>query len=435
LEETLFAMSRGGVDLEGFAEHDRLAEASPRFPVYHYLRMPERHREKAFDLALYPLGRDASPYQAAAWLMKQFPSVVWLFDSVLHHLALGGIGLMGRWRSYRFLLEEAYGESGAAIAQTVTQNWGTNSVFGRYDLIAEMTKGQSAVVASWPALAQRLRRRLPNQEIPVASLPLIDDPANWRGDDVSDAPGSLTVIVSLSSSNPAATVAAAAAVLGTDHPKNITFCTSTFAYANGAEDAARRQAIHDRIDWILDPSQELMTQITRRAGTVIWLDDDLRADGRALLMHGLAAGKMTLVPRSELYGDIPEGVVAKVDPGHSMGPEISAYMAALSSNTALRLGMQEAALDFAERAPNVERAAADLREILESLVNPAGLRMSPISERVWKALHQDLSTHVVPAAATVPTRRLLLETIRDLAKQPSRDGHEEDAQKEGAVPE
>jgi len=68
-------MAEAGVELEGFAEHDRLAANPPGFPVFHYLRMPERHRHKPFNVALYPLGRDASPYQAAAWLMRQFPSV------------------------------------------------------------------------------------------------------------------------------------------------------------------------------------------------------------------------------------------------------------------------------------------------------------------------------------------------------------------------
>ena len=69
LEMTLGAMAEAGVDLEGFAEHDRLAGEHLDFPVYHYLRLPERHRCLPFDVALYPVGRDASPYQAACWLM------------------------------------------------------------------------------------------------------------------------------------------------------------------------------------------------------------------------------------------------------------------------------------------------------------------------------------------------------------------------------
>jgi len=432
LETTLAALADAGVDLEGFAEHDRLAETPPSFPMYHYLRMAERHRHKPFNVALYPVGRDATPYQAAAWLMKQFPSVVWLFDSVLHHLALGGIGLMGRWRSYRAILESAYGESGAAITQTVARNWGTNSVFGRYDLVAELTRGQSAVLASWPALAHRLKRRMPGRDISVVSLPLVEDAADWQAGGAPGEPGSKVVVVSLSSSNPAATVAAAAAVLGTDRAAEVTFCTSTFAYANGARDSARRQGIHDEVDWILDPGQELLSQITRRANVLIWLDQDLRADGRALLLHGLAGGKITLVPRVELYGDIPEGVVAKVDTGHSLGPEISAFIELLSSNVTLRRGMQEAAMDFGKSVPSVEVVAAELREILGAAVKPPGLTMSRLSEPVWRALDRDLAAHIIPTGTTVRTQRLLSETIQNLAGRQSQDLHEGEDQSEGA---
>ena len=115
LEATLSALAASGVDVEGFAEHDRLDVGDLGFPVFHYLRLPERNGAAPFDQVLYPLGRDAAPYQAAFWLMVQCPGVVWLFDSVLHHLALGGYGLWGKWTQYRELLTAAYGGIGPAV--------------------------------------------------------------------------------------------------------------------------------------------------------------------------------------------------------------------------------------------------------------------------------------------------------------------------------
>ncbi len=435
LEATLEAMAEAGVDLEGFAEHDRLAAEDLGFPIYHYLRLPERHRFSPFDVALYPIGRDASPYQAACWLMRQAPSVAWLFDSVLHHLALGGIALMGRWRSYRDLLEAAYGDIGAALTQAVAQNWGTNSLFRHYDLVAELTRDQHAVIASWPALAGRLASRMPNRGIAVAPLPLVEDPKHWQINDKIRGRSSTTAILSMNCSNPAGSVAAAAAVLGTDPEAKAVFCTSTFAYANGARESARRQGIHDRIDWILDPNQGSLTSIVREASVLIWLDEDLRADGRALLLHGLAGGRLTIVPRSDLYGDIPEGVVAKVDPGHSLGPEIAAFLEMLGKSASLRRGMQQSAVTFARSIPAAAEAAAQLQEILETLADPTGLRISRVSAPVWDALDEDLATHLIPAAATVSTHRLLSEIIGNLAERQPRVSEDGSDRGEGEMPE
>ncbi len=418
MEATLRALAKSGVDLEGFAEHDRLAAEQPGFPIYHYLRLPERHDSLPFDVALYPMGRDASPYQATCWLMRQAPGVAWLFDSVLHHLALGGIALMGRWTSYRGLLEAAYGDIGAALTHTVAQNWGTNSLFRHYDLVAELTRDQHAVVASWPALADRLARRMPDRNIAVAPLPLAEDPKCWQLADEVEALGPTTAILSMNSSNPAATVAAAAAVLDGDPEAKAIFCTSTFAYANGARESARRQGIHDRIEWILDPPQDLLASVARTANVLIWLDEDLRADGRALLLQGLAGGKLTIVPRSDLYEDIPDGVVAKVHPGYSLGPEIVAVLEMLKSNANVRRSMQQSAAKFALRMPSADEAAAQLRETLRAIVPSGGLRISHVSAPVWDALDEDLDTHLIPSEATVSTRRLLSELISGVASQP-----------------
>jgi len=415
LETTLRALAESGVDIEGFAEHDRLEVGDLGFPVFHYLRMPERNAACPFDQALYPLGRDAAPYQAAFWLMGQFPGVVWLFDSVLHHLALGGYALWGKWTQYRELLRAAYGDIGPAVALTVAGNWGTSDLFRHFDLVAEMTRRQRAIIASWPALAGRTRRRVGGREVAVAPLPLVESAERWDSEWLSPAGPTAVTIVSMTSSNPAACVEAAAGALQGDPRRRVVICTSKPAHLMGAAAAARRRGINDRIDWVLDPGWVELADTARRAEMSIWLDEDLRAGERLIMLHGLAAGKPTIVPRSDLYADLPEGVVAKVDLGHSLGPEVAAFMDALVSDPALEDGLREGARAFAGESLEPSTAARQLGSLLEELPTSDGLEILNLSGPILEAVEQDMLEHVVPDGATAPTRRLLGEILDENA--------------------
>jgi len=422
LEATLSALADSGVDVEGFAEHDRLEVGDLGFPVFHYLRLPERNEAVPFDQVLYPLGRDAAPYQAAFWLMGQCPGVVWLLDSVLHHLALGGYGLWGKWTQYRELLTAAYGDIGPPVAHTVAGNWGTGALFRHYDLVAETTRRQRAVIASWPALAERIKSRTSGREIAVVELPLIEPAERWESERSSSRRPSSVTIVSMTSSNPAACVAAAAGALQGEMTRRAILCTSTPTHMTGAAAAARRRGIDDRIEWVLDPSWGELAEVARRSELSIWLDEDLRAGERLLVLQGLAAGKTTVVPRSDLYTDLPEGVVAKIDLGHSVGPEVAGLMEAFASDPALEDGLREGARVFAGRVPRPGEAAQQIVNLLEQLPISDGLEMLDLSRPVLESLRQDMIEHVVPDGATAPTRRLLgdiLDTTAWLPEQRS----------------
>jgi len=423
LEATLRALAESGVDIEGFAEHDRLEAGDLGFPVFHYLRMPERNDASPFDLALYPLGRDAAPYQAAFWLMGQFPGVVWLFDSVLHHLALGGYALWGKWTHYRELLRGAYGDIGPAVAHTVAGNWGTSDLFRRFDLVGEMTRRQRAIIASWPALADKAKSRGGGRDVAIAPLHLVETAEQWETEWSSSAGPSTVTIVSMTSSNPAACVAAAAGALQGAPSRRVILCTSTPAHFSGAAAAARRRGIEDRIDWVLDPGWVELADIARRAEMSIWLDEDLRAGERLLVQHGLAAGRPTIVPRSDLYADLPEGAVAKVDLGHSLGPEVAAFVEALVSDPDLEGGLREGARALSSESPGPGAAAQQLGRLLEKLPTSDGLEMLDLSGPILEALGEDMIDHVVPDGATAQTRRILAEILDGQAWIPGQRQH------------
>ncbi len=93
------------LDVEVFVESTRLREGGLSAPAFHYLRFDERHAHRAFNTALYPLGRDFLPYEPSYLLAGRFAGVAWILDPAMHHMLLGGLGLLGRWDAYIEALE------------------------------------------------------------------------------------------------------------------------------------------------------------------------------------------------------------------------------------------------------------------------------------------------------------------------------------------
>jgi hypothetical protein len=188
----------------------------------------------------------------------------------------------------------------------------------------------------------------------------------------------------------------------------------------GAAASARRRGIDDRIDWVLDPSWVELTDVARRAELSIWLDEDLRAGERLLILHGLSAGKPTIVPRSDIYADLPEGAVAKVDMGRSLAAEVAALMRALVSDAGLKAGLEGGARAFASEIADPVAAAAELRRVMDGLLDSDGLQMVDLPGPILEAVRQDMFEHVVPLGAGIRTRRLLVEILDETAWLPRR---------------
>lgn len=430
LEETLRELAAAGTEIEGFVEHDRLARGEIGFPLYHYLRFGERHRDRPFDLSLYPVGRDSAPFQAPLWLLQQYPGVLWLLDPMAHHIALGGFALWGEWTCYRDHLRSAYGDAAAAIAQTVSGSWGTDSVFDTYDLVGMLAQNQRGVVAAWPALARRLEARLGDEgrpgseaagsetqgfEVASVELPLLDEDEPWRTAGSSRGLKRVT-IVSLTSSDPAAGVAVAEEMLRRSDDAHVTICTSTSAHRGGAAASAHRRGIAERVDWVLDPGWVELAAESRRADMLVWLNHDLRAGERLLLLHGMAAGKPTIVPRSQLYEDLPEGAVARLDPGRSLGPEAGAVFGELGNDGDLLAGMRSAARAFTAGLPDAGGAATALRRALQPIAASGPTEEVLISAPVWQALGDDMNLHAIPSGAAAATRRMVDEMLADATR-------------------
>lgn len=405
---TLGLVERGH-DVEGFTEHDRVDE-NPGFAVHHYLRMPARHAAEPFEIALYPLGRDASPYQGVFWLMQQMPSVAWFLDPSVHNLAVGGVAFMDRWAAYREMLADDDEVLSPAVAQTVARNWGTGAVFRRFDLAGSATAEQPGVLAAWPALAKQLTAR-GGRDVGVAYLGMVDDVAEWEQEAAGSGRLPRIAITTTNESYAVSAMKAAAAIFAIERHAHVSVCVSAPVYFSVSAPAARHLGIHDRIDWVLNASSERLAEVARDAGMLLFLAEDLRASDRLLLVHALAAGKVVLVPDCPLYDDLPEGVVVKTDLGSALVPTLDATVRALIGDEGLRQGLRQTARDFGAGYPDIDEATAQLEARLVALAATCAPVQKDVARRTWAAVATDLSDAVVPGGASAATRRHIEELL------------------------
>jgi len=410
LDAILGHMVEDGCDVEAFAEHDRTSDVAP-FPIHHYLRLPERHVEHAFDIALYPLGRDASPYQGVWASMHRFPGVVWFLDAVAHHLAVGGIALMGDWASYRALLDDAYGDNGAAVAQTVASNWGTGALFRRYDLIAAAARNQRRVLAAWPALARRIESRL--DEVSVGVVPLGVDALPVGGEATSGTPGTGRIaIMSVNESYATSAVRAAAAALELDGTRAVTLCLSEPIYKAEGKRVAAHHGVRERIDWRLTTSPQELAEIAAAHDVLVWLAEELQGGHRVLLLDGMRAGKVTVVPRCGLYDDLPDGVVARLDLGRTLPVAFATLLDTLRADTVLCRALSDAGRAFAAAQPDAAAAARVLTDYLDAAATGFTLREAPVSAPAWSAIEAGMMDAGLPAAASPAVEQHIAALLR-----------------------
>jgi hypothetical protein len=394
--------------------------------VFHYLRMPERHAAGRFDTALYPLGRDASPYQGVFSLMSRFPGVVWFLDPIVHHLAVGGIALMDDWAGYRDVLDTAYGDTGAALAQTVASNWGTGAVFRRYDLVAAVAAAQPGVLAAWPALADRVSSRLSGRPVGVASLAVTpvgsraQAPAGdaERGGYGPPAGGARRVaIMTVNESYATTAVRAAAAVLARADDRRVSICLSEPVYKAEGRAVARHLGVEERIDWELTTAPRHLARVAADSGVLLWLAEELQGGHRLLLLEAMSAAKPTLVPRTPLYDDLPEGAVIKLDLGRTLAPMVAGHLDALEGEVELRESLGRCARAFVRSCPDIRASASALAAELEALRPAVSLQQAPVAAPMWRSVGESLREAALPGGAGADIRRQIEEVVRVCAKR------------------
>ena len=193
LDDVLAWLARMDTEIELFAESCG-GQPEDGYPTHHYLRLPQRHLEAPFDVALYPLGGDSPVYESVLVCMAQLAGLVWVLDPVLHHLTVGGIALRERWQDYQAMMADAFPDSGHALAEVVAAGWATNAFYRSYDPSAVLLADQTAVLAASPSLRAGLQALLGESSVECVELPL--PPQRRSGLDLRDPAASAGIVSS-----------------------------------------------------------------------------------------------------------------------------------------------------------------------------------------------------------------------------------------------
>lgn len=409
LDAAIAALARRGHDVEAFAEAGRTREPE-EFPVFHYLRMRERHAEVPFEVALYPLGRDTPPYEPAYVLMHQFPGVVWVLDPVLHHLLLGGIAIRGRWDAYQRLRETILGDATPIATAVVAAGWGVRSLYQRSDPMRGILRHQRRICAATPFLGREL---MPEHEgvvtVPLPAVPEGAQAVRSRGSGASRA----VLVLAFNYAWPEPAFRALAELIRRHEDLVVRLVVPELLQPPLAARAAR-VGLEERVEWLLSPDWPRLREEQERATSVLHLRDDPTVGEQALLLAALGAGLPVAVLRVGAQEHLPEGAVLKVEPGRSLTGSLVGMLDGALGDPALSTALAAGGRRHAAALPGPDDVAVQLEDLLRASA-ATSLVEEPLSRPVWQALAQRLEAVCVPAGADPGMRAWLRERLSDLS--------------------
>ncbi len=339
VEEQLDTLE-GELDLTLCAEDPDLVD--PALRARHRVIPPSASDRAA--LRLYHVGN--SPLHGSLYREAlRTPGVVVLHEWNLHELLLSFAVTSNDFDDYRRQMRREHGERGSVAAGTIASALGGQHWTSVFPLNAEILSRALGVVCLSRATASRAAARVPGT--PVLHLP---HHARLRANakDRSEArarlgfgenarivlaPGLGTVSKSLE-------VARAACASIRDRGRDVVLVTVGGGSASETADAWERGLgrvdIHTLGDALL------------AADVVLALRFPSRGETSGVLMRALAAGRAAVVSSgSTADEDLPEGVVARVDPGPGQVRELGAVLEFLLSDRAARQRMESLARETA----------------------------------------------------------------------------------------
>jgi glycosyltransferase involved in cell wall biosynthesis len=338
------------------------------------------------SLRVYHVGN--SPAHRAIYLEAlRVPGVVVLHEWNLHELLLGFAVTSQDFDGYRRQMRREHGERGAVAALTVAEALGGRHWSSVFPLNAEILERALAVVCLSGSTTARVATRIPG--VPLLHLPhhaLLKAHAADRAaararlgfkdqERIVLAPGLATASKSLD-------LAEVAVERIRERVADVVLVT-----AGGGESAtgpaARPTLALGRLDL------QTLGDALLAADVVLALRFPSRGEASGVVMRSLAAGRALVVSKgSTADEDLPEGVVARVNPGPAEGEELAALLEFLLTHDEDRRRMEDLASAAAagrdvvlltrRLARFLHEVAADRttleRRMAERTARPAGLR-------------------------------------------------------------
>ena len=314
-------------------------------------------------LPVYHIGNSPAhgfAYRAAL----QKPGVVVLHEWNLHELVLGFAVKANHFEDYRRQMRREHGERGSIAAETIATALGGRHWTSVFPLNADLLDASLGVVCLSGSTAARALAKGPGT--PVLHLPhhaLLRAHARTRaearkllafdeGSRIVLAPGLGTAAKSLE--------AARAAMEAVRRRVPNALLATVGGGPTGGAPADNEKAL-GRVDL------ETLGDSLLAADVVLALRFPSRGETSGVLMRALSAGRAAVISSgSAADEDLPQGVVARVDPGPGEARELAAILEFLLTDDPARLRLEQLASETArtlEVGPLTERLAAFLHRI------------------------------------------------------------------------
>lgn len=418
IDRTLAALATAGAEVEAFAERPRDRDGDDPFPVFHYLRLPERQAHRPFDTGLALLGRDMRAWEPPYLQMHQFPGAVWVLDPVVHHLAIGGVAAWGRWDEYRDTLEEEFGaEVGTRMTHAVAGGWGVASLYRTRDPLLRRVARQPAACGATPAIAEALQRE-------GAAADIVPLPPPEAGDPVQRA--SLAPRIFVLRPNyawPEPTLRGLAEVLERRPEVELAICAPEVVLAAGFRFPRGTEWLRERVQWVGPGDWTRLRAEVDAADLVLHLLDDPTVGERALLERGMARGAALLLLRTPWSDSYEADAAVRVEPGRGQGHALRRALEVLLDEPELRTALGERARAGIAARPDARAVAAKLMPVLERAA-AAGFRQHDVARDTWARLVRSVEGKTMPRSAPGPLEATIRGRLGLAAPAPYRAASE-----------
>ena len=359
---------------------------------------PEQSNHAA--LRLYHVGN--SP--AHGWIYREalrVPGVVVLHEWNLHELVLGLSVTSSNFDDYRLQMRREHGERGSVAADTIASALGGRHWTSLFPLNAEILGQALAVVCLSGSTAARVSARVPGT--PLLHLPhhaLLRSNASDRSTArarLGFAPDARIVLApGLATTSKSLEVAREAVKAIRPQIPNLKLVTVGGGSGRPKDGSSGSEMVMGRVDL------ETLGDALLAADVILALRFPSRGEASGVLMRALAAGRASVVSSgSSADEDLPEGVVARVNPGRTEAQELSAVLLHLLTNPDARRRMERLALETARNhsAPLLTNLLArflvevgEQRSGLEETLRERNSRGHMVRERFRDDLHAAASS-------------------------------------------
>lgn len=326
-----------------------------------------RQRRAPYDAIVYQMGN--SPAHAYMYrLALEFPGILVLHDTVLHHLMLSMLLPRRGAGRYRTLMTHRYGEAGREAAERTLRGRMPDSLF-EFPLSEELIGASRLTVVHSQASRAQVRTLCPDAD--VMRVPMgVPLPPELPCDEARrrlSLPLDQFVISSVTHVNPYKRIDVVLRVLARLR-QSIPARLLVAGSVSPLVPLGRLVALYglepsvDLLGFVDDPTARLAVAAADVCVNLRWPS---AGETSASLLRTMGAGRPTLITDAGSFQEIPDGAAVKIPPDALEEEMIFALLARLATDIELRNAIGRQARAFIAREHSLSAMAAGYRQVLD----------------------------------------------------------------------